>query len=130
MADDVTLPGIGDAVETQQNADGSHRQVVAVAETPVDQNLMLRLLAALSQTVDPVTGRMRVLIDPIGGAQTLGTVTALGTVTTVTGVTTVTTVTTVATVTNLAQIGGVQANSQILDAMQASWAMSVRPRIT
>ena len=23
MADDVTLPGIGDAVETQQNADGS-----------------------------------------------------------------------------------------------------------
>lgn len=124
MADDVTLPGIGDAVETQQNADGSHRQVVAVAETPVDQNLMLRLLAALSQTVDPVTGRMRVLIDPIGGAQTLGTVT------TVTGVTTVTTVTTVATVTNLAQIGGVQANSQILDAMQASWAMSVRPRIT
>lgn len=124
MADDVTLPGIGDAVETQQNADGSHRQVVAVAETPVDQNLMLEILAALSQTVDPVTGRMRVLIDPIGGAQTLGTVTALGTVTTVTGVTTV------ATVTNLAQVGGVQANSQILDAMQASWAMSVRPRIT
>lgn len=127
MADDVTLPGIGDAVETQQNADGSHRQVVAVAETPVDQNLMLEILAALSQTVDPVTGRMRVLIDPIGGAQTLGTIT---TVSTVTGVTTVTTVTTVATVTNLAQIGGVQANSQILDAMQASWAMSVRPRIT
>ena len=127
MADDVTLPGIGDAVETQQNADGSHRQVVAVAETPVDQNLMLEILAALSQTVDPVTGRMRVLIDPIGGAQTLGTIT---TVSTVTGVTTVTTVTTVATVTNLAQIGGVQANSKILDAMQASWAMSVRPRIT
>lgn len=127
MADDVTLPGIGDAVETQQNADGSHRQVVAVAETPIDQNLMLEILSALSQTVDPVTGRMRVLIDPIGGAQTLGTVTALGTVTTVTGVTTVTTV---ATVTNLAQVGGVQANSHIFDAMQAAWAVSLRGRIT
>lgn len=118
MADDVTLPGIGDAVETRQNADGSHRQVVAVAETPVDQNLMLEILAALSQTVDPVTGRMRVLIDPIGGAQTLGTVT------------TVTTVTTVSTVTNLAQVGGVQASSQIFDAMQAAWAVSLRGRIT
>lgn len=115
MADDVTLPGIGDAVETRQNADGSHRQVVAVAETPVDQNLMLEILAALSQTVDPVTGRMRVLIDPIGGAQTLGTVT---------------TVTTVSTVTNLAQVGGVQASSQIFDAMQAAWAVSLRGRIT
>ena len=115
MADDVTLPGIGDAVETQQNADGSHRQVVAVAETPVDQNLMLEILAALSQTVDPVTGRMRVLIDPIGGAQSLGTVT---------------TVTTVSTVTNLAQVGGVQASSQIFDAMQAAWAVSLRGRIT
>jgi hypothetical protein len=127
MADDVTLPGIGDAVETQQNADGSHRQVVAVAETPVDQNLMLEILAALSQTVDPVAGRMRVLIDPIGGAQTLGTVT---TVTGVTTVSTVTTVTTVSTVTNLAQVGGVQANSQIFDAMQAAWAVSLRGRIT
>jgi len=124
MADDVTLPGIGDAVETQQNADGSHRQVVAVAETPVDQNLMLEILAALSQTVDPVTGRMRVLIDPIGGAQTLGTVTG------VTTVSTVTTVTTVATVTNLSQVGGIQASSHIFDAMQAAWAVSLRGRIT
>ena len=124
MADDVTLPGIGDAVETRQNADGSHRQVVAVAETPVDQNLMLETLAALSQTVDPVTGRMRVLIDPIGGAQTLGTVTG------VTTVSTVTTVTTVATVTNLSQVGGIQASSQIFDAMQAAWAVSLRGRIT
>lgn len=124
MADDVTLPGIGDAVETHQNADGSHRQVVAVAETPVDQNLMLEALSALSQTVDPVTGRMRVLIDPIGGAQTLGTVT------TVTGVTTVTTVTTVAAVTNLAQIGGALATGTVQDTMAAAWAQLVRPRIT
>lgn len=124
MADDVTLPGIGDAVETKQNADGSHRQVVAVAETPVDQNLMLEILSALSQTVDPVTGRMRVLIDPIGGAQTLGTVTG------VTTVSTVTTVTTVATVTNLSQVGGIQASSHIFDAMQAAWAVSLRGRIT
>lgn len=124
MADDVMLPGIGDAVETQQNADGSHRQVVAVAETPVDQNLMLEALSALSQTVDPVTGRMRVLIDPIGGAQTLGTVT------TVTGVTTVTTVTTVAAVTNLAQIGGALATGTVQDTMAAAWAQLVRPRIT
>ena len=124
MADDVMLPGIGDAVETQQNADGSHRQVVAVAETPVDLNLMLEALSALSQTVDPVTGRMRVLIDPIGGAQTLGTVT------TVTGVTTVTTVTTVAAVTNLAQIGGALATGTVQDTMAAAWAQLVRPRIT
>jgi hypothetical protein len=30
MADDVTLPGTGAVVETIQQADGSHRQVIAL----------------------------------------------------------------------------------------------------
>ena len=52
------------------------------------------LLNNLGMAIDPTTGRMRVLIDPVGGAQTLGTITTItnavattissGTVTTIT----------------------------------------------
>lgn len=41
---------------------------------------------------------------------------------------TVTTVTTCATVTNLAQIGGVAANSLVLDQSDTAWATAVRGR--
>lgn len=70
------------------------------------------------------TGRLRVVIDPTGGAQTLGTVTTVGTVGTIT------TVTTVATLTNMAQIGGVAANTVVADLRRISWAETIRQRIT
>ena len=118
MADDVTLPGTGSIVETMEQADGSQRQVVAVAEPPVSTELIQQILAALATAIDPVTGRVRALIDPIGGAQTLGTVTAVGTITTV------------ATVTNQAQMGGILTSSMVQDSMANAWANLVRPRIT
>jgi hypothetical protein len=93
------------------------------------QYLLNILAEVLGQAQDPA-GRLRVLIDPIGGAQTLGTVTTVGTVTNLGTLATVTTVTTVSTVTNIAQVGGAIAASSIFDNMQTAWASSVRGRIT
>lgn len=121
MSSDVTLPGTGAIIETMEQADGSQRQVIAVAEPPVSTELIQQIIAALATAIDPVTGRVRALIDPIGGAQTLGTITTVGTVTTVT---------TVATVTNQAQIGGQLASSVVQDSMANAWSNLVRPRIT
>ncbi|NBU84167.1 MAG: hypothetical protein EBS21_06120 [Sphingomonadaceae bacterium] len=68
----------------------------------------------LESFLEPTTGRLRVMLDPNGGAQTLGTVT------------TVNGVTTVGTVTSMSQVAGVPANSMILDAMHSAWALAVR----
>ena len=86
---------------------------------------LLQVLRAIADpvTMDPASGRLRVMLDASGGAQTLGTVTTVGTVTTCS------TVTTVATVTNQAQVGGVAANGAIYDAMDAAYAHCLRGRI-
>jgi hypothetical protein len=94
---------------------------------------MLRKLETISNpiNIDPVSGRMRVVLDPLGGAQTLGTVTNVTTVATVTAVTTVATVTNV---NNIVAFGpssaGISAAALVYDTMHAAWANSVRPRIT
>lgn len=62
--------------------------------------------------VDPVSGRLRVVLDPIGGTQTLSTVN------------------TVSTVTNMSQIGAVPADHMLYNTMQTTWATSIRPAIT
>jgi len=74
---------------------------------PVQVGVIEELLSALANregllglAIEPGSGRLRVMIDPLGGAQTLGTVTTVGTVNTVT------------TVTGLTNIGG---NSAALD---------------
>lgn len=112
MADDVTLPGTGQLVETQQQADGSHRQIVSLGDLKQSMEVALENMSALPMAVEPTTGRLRVVLDANGGAQTLGKVT------------------TVASVTNMDQIGGVQANGMIFDAMMSCWANSLRGRIT
>lgn len=94
---------------------------------------LLRKLESIANplSLDQSSGRVRVVLDPAGGAQTLGTVTTVATVTTVT------TVTTVATVTNVSNVvafgpasAGISAASLVYDAMHSAWANSVRPRIT
>lgn len=100
----------------------------ATANTEID-DLFLAVQVMLERIENPImmdqtTGRMRVMLDPIGGAQTLGTVTTVGTVTTCS------TVTTVATLTNQAQIGGVKADSMVYDSMHNAWATSVLGAIT
>lgn len=68
------------------------------------------------QTVDAF-GRNRVVLDALGGAQTLGTVTTVGTVTTL------------ATLTNQAQLGGLAAQDQIPSLMHLQ-ADNLRRNIT
>ncbi len=47
-----------------------------------------QLVGSLSLASDPASGRLRVFVDPNGGAQTLGTVTTVGTVSNVTSIAT------------------------------------------
>jgi hypothetical protein len=93
---------------------------------PDDTANMVSLLRALVHPIweEANTGRLRVVLDPLGGAQTLGTVTTVGTVTTCS------TVTTVSTVTNQAQMGGILTNSMVFDNMHMAWASSVRRAVT
>jgi hypothetical protein len=116
MGDGVTLPGTGEDVETLQQPDGKHRQVIALGAAE-----SAALIAALKEiarpmSFDPSVGAMRVYIPanvnagPIAIASgTLGTVQS---------------------VTNIAQVGGVAANSLVLDSMMAAWALTVRARVT
>ena len=56
----------------------------------------------------------------IGTLPTLANVTTVGTVSTITG----------GTITNQQQIGGIAANTQVLDAMYMNYAIGVRGRIS
>lgn len=78
---------------------------VSLSDVLVAINRLLDVIANPVQ-VDPTSGRMRVMLDATGGAQTLGTVTTLS------------------------QVGGVAANSFIYDTMHAQWASALRGRIT
>jgi hypothetical protein len=87
---------------------------------PVDLDDSAAIMTLLDRLVnrmdiDPVTGRVRVQVDSIAGAQTLATVT---------------TVTTVTTLSNQSNIGGIAANSLVLDAMQSAWANSFLPCVS
>lgn len=77
-------------------------------------DVMIALLAAIERLntpiwIDPATGRLRISMDAIAGGVNLSGVTA------------------VAGITN---IGGMAANSLILDTMMSNYANTVRPRIT
>jgi hypothetical protein len=116
MGDNVTLPGTGEVVETLEQPDGKHRQVIALGAAE-----SAALIAALKQiaspmSFDPSVGAMRVYIPsnvnagPINiSSGTLGTVQS---------------------VTNITQVGGVAANSLVLDNMMTAWALTVRARVT
>ena len=81
---------------------------VSLSDVLVAINRLLDVIANPVQ-VDPTSGRMRVMLDATGGAQTLATVTKL---------------------TSMSQVGGVAANSFIYDTMHAQWASALRGRIT
>ena len=106
MTDDVTLPGTGEKVETQQQPDGSHRQVIALGAAE-----SAALIAALKAIANPIS------LDQATGSMRA---TVAGNLTTVSGVTTVT---------NLAQLGAVPANTIPDDMMRTAWATTVRGRI-
>jgi hypothetical protein len=127
MPNDITLPGTGAIVNTRQQPDLSHNQVVEVdGELLTTLETLTLVLEQVSKSIGlmlpDASGRMRVSVDA-------GTGTAnLGNIATVTTLTTCTTVTTCSTLTNQAQIGGLNANDQIPALMNSS-ARLLRPFI-
>lgn len=119
MADDVTLPGTGEKVETLQQPDGQHRQVIALGAAE-----SAAFIAALKQIANPPS------FDPSVGAQRVYIPANVNAGPVSIGSGTINTINTVSTVTNMAQIGGVAANSLASDTMLTAWALSVRARIT
>jgi hypothetical protein len=98
-------------IEAWKQPDGSYRQTATITDVAAGLAQLLGALAALPLAVDPSSGRLRVTVDAVGAA-TLGTIT------------------TVTTLTNTAQVGGVAANSAVLDQMTSAWAGALRGRIT
>ena len=112
----------GTAVSLGQKTSATSIPVVVSSDfTPTDESGMnLAILKALTILVNPISldaasGRLRVMLDPAGGGQTLGTVSTVSTVTSVT---------------NQAQIGGTPANSFIFDVMYDGWCNATRGRIS
>ena len=131
MSNNVTSnPGAGGYVFATRDVSGVHHPLSIIEQVdasgvpaPVSPtNPLLVLLSDIAESVramfrwianpvwaDPTSGRLRVVLDATGGAQTLGTVTTL---------------------TSMSQVAGVAANSFIYDTMHAAWAHAVRPRVT
>lgn len=134
MSDNTTLnPGSGGDTYASDDIDGIKYQRVKLvagpngtndgdisASSPLPIDIGTTVKALLQALANPVWqevagGRLRVVLDPLGGAQTLGTVTA---------------VTTVTTLTSMSQIAGVAANGMVYDTMHNTWAVALRGRIT
>lgn len=138
MADDVTLPGTGEVVATD-DIGGRQFQLVKVvhgangiAHLTSDGNPMPTTDAAVQ---DLLLRLLSQLVSPVGYDKSLGrsrntAVIESGTVTTVTTVSTVTTCTTVSSLSNIAAVGGYNAQMQIMDTNRTAWAQCVRSCIT
>lgn len=129
MADNVTLPGTGEIVATDDiggvqfqrvklaaGAEGTAIDVSDVAPLPVRDDYTEHLLSLLLQLLQSPRG-----YDASQARQR-------GTVVVESG--TVTTVATVLTLSNIAAIGGYSAQMQIMDTNRTGWAQTVRARIT
>lgn len=118
MADDVSLPGDGALVETQQQSDGSHRQVTVMGT--VDSGALLSALLSIAQPSwhDPTAGSLRVYLTT--GSAAIGSVALQANQN----------LNVINTVTNLSQIGSTAANQVVFDMMDTAWATNVRGRIT
>lgn len=119
IADPTSAGGLAPVLAT--TPDGTEyglatRQVgpVSLADIAASIRVMLDMLGGLPLAFDPASGRLRVVIDALGGAQTLGTIT------------------TVQSVTGVARMGTalVDVSSFPFDAMMTNWANCVRARIT
>lgn len=145
MADNVTLPGTGAVVATEEIASKHlQRMKLAIGEFDVDggdvspenpmpvvdpqMRTLLRLIAdriASPPNFNKTTGR-----DAVSAIVESGVITTVSTVTNVGTVTTVTTVTAVAAVNNVVALGGADARPLTINQNQAAWASCCRPRIS
>lgn len=147
-------PGSGANIDAFQLSNNNYRQAVVIAD-PVGLSNALgvdgtgsisvnsndlelirsldSLVGLLSMMTEPGTGRMRAVLDALGGAQTLANVTTVGTVSTITAgtITTVGSVTAVATLTALGPSGaGVDINQVLtMQLWQDAWANSLGNRM-
>lgn len=138
MADDVTLPGDGSVVATDE-VGGRHYQLVKLVVGGEGEAEPLSR-ASPQPVVDEIVEQLlrQVLArlhNPAGYDPSLnrGRVTAIlesGTVTSVSSVTSVSTVSTLATLTNLANIGNQPADQLVTLQQRAVWATSVRSLVT
>jgi hypothetical protein len=87
---------------------------VSITDLAASIKTMIGMLEGLPLAIEQSSGRMRVVLDALGGAQTLGTVT------------------TVTTVTNLTRMGtsGTEASAVPSDITMTAWALNCRGRIT
>lgn len=145
MADNVTLPGTGAVVATEEIASKHLQRIkLAIGDFDVDGGdvsdgnpmpvidsigrALLRVIAEAARSppnFNKSTGR-----DAVSAVIESGTITTVTTVTSVTGVASVTTVNTVQVVGNLAAIGGVDPRSLVMNQNYAAWAACCRSRIS
>jgi hypothetical protein len=127
MSDNIPLPNSGEIAAADDIAGVKYQRIKLVQgddgvnDGDVSKNNPLpttnndaALISMLRALVHPIweeaaTGRLRVVLDPAGGAQTLGTITTLS---------------------NMSSVGGVATNSMIYDNMHAAWATSVRRAVS
>ena len=145
MADNVSLPGTGEVVATD-DVGGVQYQQVKLVDSTLNSTTPIGTEANPLPVADTNSGNLlfrilQMLVAPLGYDKSLGrfrqtailesgTVSTVGTVTTVSTVTTVTTCSTVSSLTNIAAIGGYSAQMQIMDTNRMAWADCVRARIT
>lgn len=142
MADNVTLPGTGELIGTD-DVGGVQYQQVKLVDSRLGGSDPIGTIDNPLPVADTTSGNLllrilQMLMAPLGYDKSLGrfrqtAILESGTVTTVSTVTTVTTVssvTAVAALNNIAAIGGYSAQMQIMDTNRMAWADCVRARIT
>ena len=139
MADNVTLPGTGEVVATD-DVGGAQYQQVKLVDATLNSTTPIGTESNPLPVTDNTSGNLllrilQMLMAPLGYDKSLGrfrqtAILESGTVTTVSTVTTVTTCSTVSSLTNIAAIGGYSAQMQIMDTNRMAWANCVRARIT
>jgi hypothetical protein len=87
MADDITLPGTGKKIDTVEQSDGAHQQVVQLdGETISAFNMLAERMSYLANTIgrsQPTSaGQMRVVIDDFSSTASLPNINTVSSVTT------------------------------------------------
>jgi hypothetical protein len=123
MTEFVTPPLSATKIEVETAEDGLTKRQIFGAKGELMECLRAvqcgidALLRTIGLSMPDATGRLRVVLDAAGGAQTLATVTTVGTVSTITAGT----ITTVTTLTGQTNMGSYAANEQIPALMQMNW---------
>ena len=130
MADNVTLPGTGELIGTD-DVGGVQYQQVKLVDSRLGGSDPIGTIDNPLPVTDNTSGNLllrilQMLMAPLGYDKSLGRYRQ----TAILESGTVTTVSTVSSLTNIAAIGGYSAQMQIMDTNRMAWADCVRARIT